>query len=166
GRLTDSSGRTIDFTNVILIATSNAQTNFIQQQLAAGLSVEEIKRQLLETELKQYFKPEFINRFDNIIIFKPLGFEEVVKITALMLARVAKAMEAKGINFQATEEAIRELAQTGFDPQYGARPLRRAIQEHVDNALANYLITGKIGRRDVAILEKGGVIRVEKARQL
>ncbi len=166
GRLTDSSGRTIDFTNVILIATSNAQTNFIQQQLAAGLTVEAIKRQLLETELKQYFKPEFINRFDNIIIFKPLGLEEVIKITGLMLARVAQAMEAKGINFQATEEAVRELAQIGFDPQYGARPLRRAIQDHVDNALANYLITGKIGRRDVAILEKGGVIRVEKAREL
>jgi len=166
GRLTDSSGRTIDFTNVILIATSNAQTTFIQQKINEGLSVEEIKKQLLETELKQYFKPEFINRFDNIIIFKPLGIEEVVQIARLMLKSVAKNLEAKGINFQASEEAILELAQTGFDPQYGARPLRRVIQEKVDNALANYLLTGKIGRRDLAILEKGGVIRVEKAKKL
>lgn len=166
GRLTDSTGRTIDFTNVILIATSNAQTNYIQQKVQEGVSIEEIKKQLLESELKQYFRPEFINRFDNIIVFKPLGFEDVVKITGLMLQKVAKTLEPKGINFQASPEAIRELAQTGFDPQYGARPLRRAIQENVDNALANYLLTGKISRRDVAILEAGGAIRVEKAKEL
>ncbi|MFA5188100.1 MAG: AAA family ATPase [Patescibacteria group bacterium] len=166
GRLTDSTGRTVDFTNIILIATSNAQTQFIQEKVKEGLAIEEIKKQLLETELKQYFKPEFLNRFDNIIIFKPLGFEEVVQITRLMLKSVAKNLEAKGVNFQVSEEAINELAQTGFDPQFGARPLRRAIQEKVDNALANYLLTGKIGRRDVAILGKGGVITVEKARAL
>ncbi len=166
GRLTDATGRTVDFTNVILIATSNAQTDFIQQKVAAGVSLEEIKKQLLETELKQYFKPEFLNRFDNIIVFKPLVFEDVVKITHLLLKDVAKNLEAKGINFQAADEAIRELAEIGFDPQYGARPLRRAIQERVDNALADYLLQGKIGRRDIAILEKGGKISVEKAKQL
>ncbi|MCX6743754.1 MAG: ATP-dependent Clp protease ATP-binding subunit, partial [Candidatus Parcubacteria bacterium] len=166
GRLTDSSGRTVDFTNVILIATSNAQTSFIQEKVKLGLPIEEIKKQLLETELKQYFKPEFLNRFDNIIIFKPLGLVEVVQIARLMLKSVAKNLEAKGVNFKASEDAINELAQAGFDPQFGARPLRRVIQERVDNALANYLLTGKIGRRDVAILEKGGLIRVEKARAL
>ncbi|HDQ22396.1 MAG TPA: ATP-dependent Clp protease ATP-binding subunit, partial [Candidatus Uhrbacteria bacterium] len=166
GRLTDASGRTVDFTNLILIATSNAQTDFIQQRVAAGESIEVIKKQLLETELKQYFKPEFLNRFDNIIVFKPLGFEEVVKIAHLLLKKLSKNLEAKGINFQATEEAVRELAEIGFDPQYGARPLRRAIQERVDNALADYLLQGKIGRRDLAVLEKGGVIHVEKAKEL
>ncbi len=166
GRLTDASGRTVDFTNIILIATSNAQTDFIQQKVAAGVPIEDIKKQLLETELKQYFKPEFLNRFDNIIVFKPLAFEDVVKITHLMLKDVAKNLEAKGINFQATEEAVKELAEIGFDPQYGARPLRRAIQERVDNALADYLLQGKIGRRDLAVLEKGGKIRIEKAKQL
>ncbi|MBN1326135.1 AAA family ATPase [Candidatus Falkowbacteria bacterium] len=166
GRLTDSTGRTIDFTNVILIATSNAQTSFIQEKVNAGVSLEEIKRQLLETELKQYFKLEFINRFDNIIIFKPLGLEEVIKISRLLLQQVAKNLEAKGINFQANEEAIVELANEGYDPQFGARPLRRAIQDKVDNALAQYLLTGKIGKRDLVILDKGGVIRVEKAKEL
>ena len=166
GRLTDATGRTVDFTNVILIATSNAQTAFIQEKVKAGVSVEEIKKELMESELKQYFKPEFINRFDNIIVFKPLGFDEVVKITGLMLKSVAKNLEAKGVNFQASDEAIKELAQVGFDPQYGARPLRRAIQERVDNALAQFLLTGKIGRRDIAILEKGGIIRVQKAEKL
>jgi ATP-dependent Clp protease ATP-binding subunit ClpC len=166
GRLTDVTGRTIDFTNTVLIATSNATTGFIQDKLNVGISTEEIKRQLLESELKKHFRPEFINRFDNVIIFKPLGFEEIVQITKLMLKKVIKSMEVKNINFQITDEAIQELAQTGFDPQYGARPLRRAIQEHVDNALAQFLLTGKISRRDVVILDKGGVIRVEKAQKL
>jgi ATP-dependent Clp protease ATP-binding subunit ClpC len=166
GRLTDSSGRTIDFTNVILIATSNAQTNFIQQKLKEGLTIPQIKDQLLQTELKQYFKPEFINRFDNIIVFKPLSMEDIIQITKLMLKKVAKALEEKGVNFQTTEDAVKELAQIGFDPQYGARPLRRVIQDKVDNALANYLLTGKIGRRDIAIFDKGGIIRIEKAEKL
>jgi ATP-dependent Clp protease ATP-binding subunit ClpA len=166
GRLTDSSGRTIDFTNVILIATSNAQTSFIQQKLKEGLTIPQIKDQLLQTELKQYFKPEFINRFDNIIVFKPLSMEDIIQITKLMLKKVAKALEEKGVNFQTTEAAVTELAQMGFDPQYGARPLRRVIQDKVDNALANYLLTGKIGRRDIAIFDKGGIIRIEKAEKL
>jgi ATP-dependent Clp protease ATP-binding subunit ClpC len=166
GRLTDSSGRTIDFTNVILIATSNAQTSFIQERIKAGVSLEKIKRELLETELKQYFKPEFLNRFDNIIVFKPLALDEIVRIAHLLLQKVAKNLKQKGINFQASDEAILELAKEGFDPQFGARPLRRVIQDKVDNALANYLIRGKIGRRDLAVLDKGGTIRVEKAKEL
>lgn len=166
GRLTDATGRTIDFTNTVLIATSNATTGFIQDRLNQGISLEEIKKELMETELKKHFRPEFINRFDNVIIFKPLGMEEILQITQLMLNKVIKTMEGKGINFQVTPEAVQELAQTGFDPQYGARPLRRAIQEHVDNALAKFLLTGKIGRRDVVILDKGDIIRVEKAQEL
>ncbi len=166
GRLTDSTGRTIDFTNTIVIATSNATTVFIQDKVKEGMPLEEIKKQLMETELKKFFRPEFINRFDNVILFKPLGYEEIIKITGLMLIKVAKALEDKGINFQATEEAVKELAQIGFDPQYGARPLRRAIQEHVDNALAKYLLTGKIGRRDIVTLDKGGELKVQKAEQL
>jgi len=166
GRLTDSLGRTIDFTNVILIATSNAGTQFIQDQVRLGTPVEEIKKQLMETELKSYFKPEFLNRFDGIIVFKPLEFPQVVEITKLMLGKVAKRLEEKGINFKASKEAIIELAKLGFDPLFGARPLRRTIQEKVDNALADYLLRGKLGRRDVAVLLPGGMIRVEKAREL
>ncbi len=166
GRLTDATGRTIDFTNTIIIATSNAGSSYIQQKIKEKVPVEKIKKDLLETQLKDYFRPEFLNRFNNIIVFKPLSYEDVVKIAHLMLNDVAKNLEAKGIHFQASEEAVKELAKIGFDPQFGARPLRRAIQKHVDNALAQYLIKGKIGRRDVAILESGGVIRVEKAKKL
>ncbi|MDD5341083.1 MAG: ATP-dependent Clp protease ATP-binding subunit [Patescibacteria group bacterium] len=166
GRLTDASGKTIDFTNVILIATSNAQTSFIQEKIKEGVSLEEIKKELLESELKKYFKPEFINRFDNIIVFKPLDIDDVKQVARLMLAKVAKQLEAKGINFSVTEVGISELARAGFDPQYGARPLRRAISEKVDNALASYLIAGKIGKRDNVIYDQGGIIRVEKAREI
>ncbi|MFC1598924.1 AAA family ATPase [Patescibacteria group bacterium] len=166
GRLTDSTGRTVDFTNAIIIATSNAQTSLIQEKVKEGVPLEDIKKLLLESELKEYFRPEFINRFDNVIVFRPLAFDDVLQIAKLLLKGVAKNLEDKGINFQATEEAIKELAEAGFDPQYGARPLRRAIQERVNNALAEYLLTGKIDRRDIAILEKGGGIRIEKAKEL
>jgi ATP-dependent Clp protease ATP-binding subunit ClpC len=166
GRLTDATGRTVDFTNVILIATSNAGTSYIQEQVKAGTPLEQIKQSLLETELKQSFRPEFLNRFDNIIVFKPLELEHIVKIAKIMLNDVAKNLEVKGIKFQATDAAIEELAQIGFDPQFGARPLRRAIQDKVDSALAKYMLTGKINRRDMAVLDKGGEIRIEKAKQL
>ncbi|MEK7631910.1 MAG: ATP-dependent Clp protease ATP-binding subunit [Patescibacteria group bacterium] len=164
GRLTDSTGRTIDFTNVILIATSNAGTPIIQAGITAGESLESIKQRLVTQELAQHFRPEFLNRFDGIIVFKPLDFEQVIAIARLMLAQLAKLLKDKGVTLQVTEPAIVELAQTGFDPQFGARPLRRAIQEHVDNALANALLTGQLARRDIAVLEPGGKIRVEKAR--
>lgn len=166
GRLTDNQGRTIDFTNVILIATSNAGTQYIQDSVQQGLSIEEIKNNLLNQELKTYFRPEFLNRFDGIIVFKPLTEEEIVQIAKLMLKKVAKRLEKKGISFKSSEEATRELAKKGFDPLYGARPLRRVIQEEVDNALANFLLSGKIERRDVAVLKPGGEIRIEKAEKL
>ena len=166
GRLTDNQGRTIDFTNVILIATSNAGTQYIQDSVRQGLNTEEIKNNLLNQELKTHFRPEFLNRFDGIIVFKPLTEEEIVQIAKLMFKKVAKRLEKKGISFKSSEEATRELARKGFDPLYGARPLRRVIQEEVDNALANFLLSGKIERRDVAVLEPGGEIRIEKAEKL
>lgn len=166
GRLTDASGRTVDFTNVILIATSNAGTQHIQDRMKQGTRLETIKQELLSGELSQYFRPEFINRFDSIIVFSPLGPLEVSKITGLMIDQIAQKLSAKGIFLRATPEAVAELAAKGFDPLFGARPLRRVVQEQVDNALAQYLLQGKLERRDVAVLEAGGIIRVEKAIRL
>jgi ATP-dependent Clp protease ATP-binding subunit ClpC len=163
GRLTDVLGRTIDFTNIILIGTSNAGTDYIQEALDKKISMAEIQETLIREKLKPYFKPEFLNRFDAIIVFKPLAWEEVKQITKLLLSKLAKQLEVKGITLKPSEEAVEELARAGFDPAFGARPLKRVIQERVNNALANFLLTGKLGRRDIAILEKGGVIRVEKA---
>jgi len=166
GILTYSSGRTIDFSNCIIIATSNAAAFYIQDQVTLGTDLENIKQNLLQTELRSYFKPEFLNRFTGIVLFKPLLPKEIEKITVLMLKKVSKRLESKGISFEASEEAVKELAKIGFSKEFGARPLARAIQQRVDNSLANFLLTGKIGRRDRVILEKGGEIRIEKAKKI
>ncbi|MFH1711815.1 MAG: ATP-dependent Clp protease ATP-binding subunit [Patescibacteria group bacterium] len=166
GRLTDGQGRTVDFTNVILIATSNAGTQFIQDSVAIGTPLEQVKMQLMETELKTVYRPEFLNRFDGVMVFKPLSQDDVVAIAYLMIAKVAKRLEAKGISFKASDEVVYELAQKGYDPKFGARPLRRVIQETVDNAIAEQLLRGQVGRRDTLVLEPGGVVRIEKAEVL
>ncbi len=166
GRLTDGAGRTIDFTNVILIATSNAGAQYLQQAVRQNIPMEQIKENLIENELKGIYRPEFLNRFDGIIVFKPLGMEEVVQIAYLMISKVTERLKAKGITFRASDEAVYELAQKGFDPKFGARPLRRVIQEEVDNAVATVLLKGEVGRRDTLVLEAGGKIHVEKAAEL
>ena len=166
GRLTDGTGRTIDFTNVILIATSNAGTQFIQDAVACGDALESIKAQLIEEELKQIYKPEFLNRFDGVMVFKPLTQEDVVAIAYLMMKKIADRLAAKGISFRASDEAVHELAKKGFDPKFGARPLRRVLQEDVDNAVADFLLRGQVTRRDTLVLGEGGVMTVEKAVEL
>jgi ATP-dependent Clp protease ATP-binding subunit ClpC len=166
GRLTDGTGRTIDFTNAILIATSNAGTQLIQDRMRENKSIEEIAQELMTSALSQYFRPEFLNRFDKIVVFKPLSQENIEEIVKLLLEKVGERLLLKGITLQASDEAIKELAAEGFDPIYGARPLRRLISEKVDDALAKFLLTGKLTRRDIAVLGPGGTIRVEKAREL
>lgn len=163
GRLTDASGRTVDCTNIILIATSNAATEAISDAQQQGASDTAIKQSLLHDVLPRIFRPELLNRFDQVVVFHQLTKLEIVQIAKLLLGDVEQQLSAKGIAFEATEAAVRELADRGYDPVFGARPLRRVIQETVDNALASYLLSEKLGRRDRAILEPGGVIRVERA---
>ncbi len=166
GRLTDNVGRVIDFTNVILIATSNAGSQYIQDEIRRGAPVASIKEGLMSKELRPYYRPEFLNRFDDVIVFTPLSQGEIEQITRLMLVKVAKRLEAKGVIFEATDEAVKELAAIGYDPLFGARPLRRTLQDKVDNVIAEQLLRGKLGRRDRLIYEKGGTLRVEKASKL
>ncbi len=160
GRLTDSTGRVIDFTNVIIIATSNAGTSYVQEQMRAGLSSDVIKDRLLHGELKDHFRPEFLNRFDGIVLFKPLEVVGIKKIAGLMLQRVARDLEVKGIALKVDDAALDFFAKVGFDPEFGARPLRRALQERVENQLAELLLTGKVGRRDAVTLGAEGRITV------
>ena len=166
GRVTDAIGRVIDFTNTIIIATSNAGTTYIQDALAKGEILEGIKTHLMEVELRESYRPEFLNRFDGIIVFKPLAQEQITEIAKLMIKQVAKRLEAKGIGFEATDSAIMELAQKGYDPKFGARPLRRVVQEEVDNAIANALLEGNVKRRDTIILESAGKIRIQEGKEL
>jgi ATP-dependent Clp protease ATP-binding subunit ClpB len=163
GRLTDGVGRTIDFTNVMVIATSNAGTSYIQAETAKGTPMERVTTTLLEQELRGIFKPEFLNRFDGVIVFKPLTMDEVTQIAWLMVNGISKRLEARGINFHAQDEAVEELARAGYDPLFGARPLRRVIQERVDDGLADLLLRDEVGRRDEIILQSGGKLEVKKA---
>ncbi len=163
GRLTDSVGRTIDFTNAIVIMTSNAGTSYIQSAVSEGESMDKIKTNLLERELKSYFRPEFLNRFDGIIVYKPLTRDEVVQIAWLMLGSISKALEAKGMNFRAEDIAVENLADAGFDPAFGARPMRRVIQDRVETPLADILLKGEVARHDTIVLNDDGELTVEKA---
>ncbi len=163
GRLTDAAGKTIDFTNTIIIATSNACSITIQNLVEQGQTAPEIKNKIMEKEIYDYFRPEFLNRMDGVIIFKPLSLQNVLDITRLMLKQVADNLQAKGIFMSVEDDAIKYLADAGFDPKFGARPLRRVIQEKISNNLANYILAGKISRRDRVVLKGAGEIEIVKA---
>jgi len=163
GRLTDGLGRTVDFTNTIIIATSNAASQAIQMGQEQGLSPLEIYESLLDGYLDQYFRPEFLNRFDKIVVFTALQFEEVVEITRRLLAKLAASLEERGIHFEVTDEAVIDLARHGYSPKFGARPLRRLLQDTVDDALAKLMLKQKLDRRDRVILYPQGRLEVKKA---
>jgi ATP-dependent Clp protease ATP-binding subunit ClpC len=160
GRLTDSTGRVVDFTNTIIIATSNAGTSYVQEQMKLGVAQDLIKDRLLHGELKAYFRPEFLNRFDGIVLFEPLNQEAIKSITSLLLKRIAKDLEAKGIKLEVSSAAVDYFSNLGFDPEFGARPLRRVLQEKVENELAEHLLSGELRRRSTVELGGDGDIRI------
>ena len=162
GRLTDSVGRVIDFTNTIIIATSNAGTQYVADELKKGVSTTAIRDALIRGELKKYYRPEFLNRFDGIVLFRALERGEIKKIAGLMLKRVAKDLEERGVALEVTDEALESLGMVGFDPEFGARPMRRAIQEHVENKLAEMILSGKLKRRDTVVIGNNIHIDVKK----
>ncbi len=166
GRLTDASGETINFTNVILIATSNAGTRFVQQQIKRSVSYDEIYKELKERVLLKDFKPEFLNRFDKIALFRTLSIENMITITNLFLNVIKEKLKERGVQFEVDELAVKELALAGFDPLYGARPLKRVIQDKIESALARLFLEDKIKRRDKIILKEGLVFEVEKAQKI
>lgn len=163
GRLTDGVGRTVDFTNVVLIATSNAGTQFIQDEVQKGTDTSQIRMMLLERELKGIFRPEFLNRFDAIIVFTPLTPDDVERIAWLLLKKIEARLAEKGILFRADDAAVEALARSGYDPLFGARPLRRVMQDRVENQLADLILRGSVSRRDTIALGADGTLTVEKA---
>ena len=164
GRLTDSVGRLIDFTNTIIIATSNAGTQYVADQLGKGVELEEIRQSLIRGELKKYYRPEFLNRFDGIVLFRALDREEIKQVAGLMLKRVEKDLEKRGVFLRVDAAALESLADVGFDPEFGARPMRRATQDTVENNLAELVLGGKLKRRDTVVIGEGGKIKVEGAK--
>lgn len=165
GRLTGADNETINFTNIILIATSNAGTNFIQNKIKDGISYEEIDRELKDEVLLEYFRPEFLNRFDKIVLFTALSFENIREITRLFIKEINGGLEERAVTLEAENEAIDELAALGYNPLYGARPLRRAIQEKVEDVVARMFLEDKVKRRDKIIVKKGLVFEIKKGKE-
>lgn len=164
GRLTDSVGRVIDFTNTIIIATSNAGTQYVQDQMRQGTELEKIRQSLIRGELKKYYRPEFLNRFDGIVLFKALDRSDIRQVAGFMLKRIEKDLEKRGVFLKVEDAALDALADVGFDPEFGARPMRRAIQEKVENQLADLILQKKLERRDTIVLGPGIRMSVEKGR--
>jgi ATP-dependent Clp protease ATP-binding subunit ClpC len=151
GRLTDAQGRTVDFKNTIVIMTSNLGSDRIQQYARTGGDFEELKEELMEV-LRGSFRPEFINRIDEIIVFRALTDEQLADITQLLLDRLTRRLRAQRIEVEFTEEAVRVLAREGFDPEFGARPLRRTIQRRVENELSRMVLGGSVQPGDKVVV--------------
>jgi ATP-dependent Clp protease ATP-binding subunit ClpC len=162
GRLTDSKGRTIDFKNTLLIMTSNIGSKVIEKG-GGGLGFEFSQDQtdsqynriklLVNEELKQYFRPEFLNRLDEIIVFRQLTKDEVAQIAEIMLREVFERIAKKGIHLEVTEKFKGRLIDEGFNPSYGARPLRRAVQRMLEDSLAEEVLSGRIGEGDTIVID-------------
>ncbi len=172
GRLTDSKGRTVNFKNTIVIMTSNLGSHLIQEKVQSldeqnrDEIMDDLRVRLLEI-LKQTIRPEFLNRIDDIILFKPLTMAEIQQILELQLKNVQKLLAAKNITLAFTDDLKEWLAKAGFDPSYGARPLKRTIQKHVINKLSENILSGAIAEGDtieVSADERGGVDFVVKAK--
>ncbi len=154
GRLTDAKGRTVDFSNTVIIMTSNVGSEYLM-----NLSKEEfeknydkIKEQIME-ELKKRFRPEFLNRIDEIIIFHPLAEEEIKKIVDLLINKLNKRLEERGIKVKLTEKAKSELAKRGYVPEFGARPLRRTIQREIETPLSVKILEGSVKEGDTVVVD-------------
>ncbi|GAB7220822.1 ATP-dependent chaperone ClpB [Vibrio owensii] len=142
GRLTDGQGRTVDFRNTVVIMTSNLGSARIQENFAT-LDYQGIKNEVMDV-VSKHFRPEFLNRVDESVVFHPLGQEHIKSIASIQLDRLAKRLEEKGYQLEVSEKALDLIAQVGFDPVYGARPLKRTIQQNVENPLAKSILAGQI----------------------
>jgi len=164
GRLTDAQGRTVDFKNAVLIMTSNVGAPILEKEVSIGFrptsgeparmesAYERMKEHITE-ELRRTFRPEFLNRIDEIIIFRPLTSEQIKSIVDILIARVARELRGQGMELQLTDAAKNLLAREGFDPTFGARPLRRAIQRHVEDQLSDELLRGNFSSGDTVIVD-------------
>jgi ATP-dependent Clp protease ATP-binding subunit ClpC len=175
GRLTDSQGRIVDFKNTVIIMTSNIGARLINREPGIGLrastrrdederSYESMKGKVTE-EMKKVFRPEFLNRIDEVIVFHALTASEILQIVDLMISRVNRQVQAQGMELELTEEAKELLAREGYDPNFGARPLRRAVQRLIEDPLAEELLRGTFSEGDIirAEVKDGGIVFVRVA---
>jgi ATP-dependent Clp protease ATP-binding subunit ClpB len=165
GRLTDGQGRTVDFRNTVIIMTSNLGSQVIQEFAREG-QYQKMKSAVLEI-VQQNFRPEFINRIDDIVVFRPLGVEQIRSIVDIQLQYLRKRLLERNIELRLDDKARDVLGEAGFDPVYGARPLKRAIQQQVENPLAQRILRGEFGPGDaIRVTPRDGQLAFakEKAR--
>src|SRR5262249_43159003 len=146
GRLTDGQGRTVDFKNTVIVMTSNLGSHHIMQM--AGQDPELI-RETVWGEVKQHFRPEFLNRIDETVVFHALGQEQIASIARIQLKQLETRLEKMEMKLDVSPQALAELAKVGFDPVFGARPLKRAIQHRIENPVAKLILEGRFGPKDV-----------------
>ncbi len=164
GRMTDGQGRTVDFKNTVIVMTSNLGSGEIQQMQATA-QPEAIKDAVME-QVKAHFRPEFINRIDEIVVFNALDDEAIKSIAKIQVAKLAERIAAQDIVFEVTPAALNAIAKAGFDPVYGARPLKRAVQDKLENPVARLLLEGRAAPKDKVVCdygENGFDFKVEKA---
>ena len=153
GRLTDGQGRTVDFKNTVIIMTSNIGSHYLLEGVTDRGEIEEATKNRVMGELRQHFRPEFLNRVDDIVLFKPLTLQEVEQIVGLMTKDLSKRLQDRHVKVEITEAARGFIAESGYDPVYGARPLRRYIQRELETRIGRALIAGDV--------PEGNVIRVD-----
>ena len=156
GRLTDNQGRTVDFKNTIVIMTSNIGSNYLIDGIRQDGTVDEEVKQKVEDETKKYFRPEFLNRIDDIVVFSPLTEDQIVKIIELAMKDIEKRLEERNIALEMTDAAKKFIADESYDPAYGARPVKRFLQRNVETELAGELIKGTVGDGDRVIMDSDG----------
>ena len=152
GRLTDNKGRTVNFKNTLIIFTSNLGSQLIRENEEKGVSQDTTRTQVMEM-LRQTIRPEFLNRIDEIIMFKPLDEKQIREIVGLQIASVHKMLQENGIDLRVTDDAIDYIAHEGYDPQFGARPVKRALQRLVLNELSKQIIAGRVDNKRPVIVE-------------
>jgi ATP-dependent Clp protease ATP-binding subunit ClpB len=150
GRMTDGQGRTVDFKNTVIVMTSNLGSQMIQQMAGSDYGV--IKLAVM-AEVKTYFRPEFINRIDEVVVFHALDDKHIKSIARIQLGYLEKRLAAMEMKLEVSDAVLAQLAQAGFDPVYGARPLKRAIQATIENPLAREILEGRFAPKDVIGVE-------------
>ena len=150
GRMTDGQGRTVDFKNTVIVMTSNLGSQEIQAM--QGEPHDKVKDAVMQ-EVKQHFRPEFINRIDEIVVFNALDTKAIRAIAKIQIDKLAKRVAAQDVVLDVTDAALDEIAKVGFDPLYGARPLKRAVQEHIENEVARLLLEGKAAPKDHVVVD-------------
>jgi ATP-dependent Clp protease ATP-binding subunit ClpB len=152
GRITDSQGRTVDFKNTILIMTSNIGSSYLLDGIEPDGSIRQESQDLVMNDLRAHFRPEFLNRLDEIIMFKPLTKENIGNIVDLMMADLNRRLADQEIRLELTDEAKSYIIDGGYDPVYGARPLKRFLQKNVETLAARMILSGNVQTEDTIVI--------------